>query len=347
MQRRAALVVLGAALGLIGGGVSRPETEVVLYSSVDDYLLRQILPQFEKQTGIRVRLVGDTEATKTTGLVQRLIAERERPRADVWWSSEAMGTIALADAGLLEPYTSPAEKDVPGGWPKDLRGANGMWYGFASRARVIVYNTKRVTGAGAPHRLADLTDAKWKGRFGIARPQFGTTRTQMGALRAAWGEGAFGAWLEAIKANGVRLYDGNSAVVQAVAHGEVDAGLTDTDDVWAAQREGWPVDLVFEAVDEPGSSRWWSPGPLPLPNTIARVRGGPDAEAADRLIDFVLSERVERTLAASDSHNTPVREPLRSEFRAWAVPAGHAPGTAAIAAALAGALEQCDAVLGN
>lgn len=339
-------IALAAAILLLGG-LSRPQLEVVLYSSVDDYLLRDILPRFEKDTGIAVRLVGDTEATKTTGLVQRLIAERERPRADVWWSSEVLGTIGLADAGLLEPCTSAAEKDVPGGWPTGLRAADGTWYGFGSRARVVVYNTKRVQAEDVPRRLADLVDAKWKGRFGIARPQFGTTRTHMAALAAAWGEEQFAAWLGAVKANGVRQYDGNSAIVRAVAHGEIDVGLTDSDDVWAAQREGWPVELVFEAAEEPGSSRWWSTGPLPIPNTVARVRGGPNAEAAGRLIDYLLSEKVERMLAASDSHNTPVREGLRAEFEEWAIPAGTGPGAAEIARALPGAMKRCDEVLGN
>jgi iron(III) transport system substrate-binding protein len=345
MHRRAALLVLAFSLGLLGTG--RPEPEVVLYSSVDEYLLRQVIPDFEKDTGIHVRLVGDTEATKTTGLVQRLLAERERPRADVWWSSESLGTIGLAGEGLLEPFTSAAEKDIPGGWPKALRAADGTWYGFASRARVIVYNTRRVKAEEAPHRLADFADAKWKGRFGFARPHFGTTRSHVAALEAAWGGEAFGAWLAAIKAGGVRLYDGNSAVVQAVANGEIDAGLTDTDDVWAAQREGWPVEMVFEAADDPGSSKWWGIGPLALPNTIARVRGGPNPDAAARLIDYALSEHVERVLAASDSHNTPVRESVRAEFQKWAVPPGRGPWAADIAKALPAALKRCDEVLGN
>ena len=58
-------------------------------------MLREIVVAFVDETGIEVRLVGDNEAVKTTGLMQRIIAERGRPGADVWWSSEPFATIRL------------------------------------------------------------------------------------------------------------------------------------------------------------------------------------------------------------------------------------------------------------
>jgi iron(III) transport system substrate-binding protein len=334
------LVTLLLALGCEHRG-----REVVLYSSVDDYLMRDVVAAFTADTGINVRVVGDTEATKTTGLVQRLLAERRRPRADVWWSSEPFGAMRLADEGALEPYTSPAEI-VPGRpWPRELRDPGGAWYAFAPRARVIVYNTRRVPPDNAPQRIADLADPRWNARVGMARPQFGTTRGHMAALAAAWGDSPFRDWLRAMKANGVRLYDGNSAVVRAVAMGEIDAGLTDTDDVWAGQREGWHVELIFEPTDQPGSAAWWSFGPLPIPNTVARVRGGPNPDAAATLIDFILSEKTERLLARSDSHNAPVRSAPAEEFKQWAIPAGRAPALLDIHHALPGAMRACDEIL--
>ncbi|QKK07176.1 MAG: hypothetical protein HND58_02715 [Planctomycetota bacterium] len=108
---------------------------MVLYSSVDDFVLRDVVSAFEAESGVKVRLLGDTEATKTTGLLERLIAERDEPRADVWWSSEPFGTIRLAGMGLLAPagITPPEITDAA------LRGrldaADGSWFGFALRAR--------------------------------------------------------------------------------------------------------------------------------------------------------------------------------------------------------------------
>lgn len=327
---RSAFSLIGLAVALVfvascGRGDADRARTVVLYSSVDDYLLAEVVRAFEQETGIRVRLAGDTEATKTTGLVQRLIAERSSPRADVWWSSEAFGTIQLSREGLLEAYTSSAEADFPGGWPEAMRGENEDWYGFASRARVIVYNTSRLSEEQVPTRLRDLTDPRWRNRVGMPRPQFGTTRGHMGALVAICGEQETEAWMRAMHANGVRLLDGAAMVVRAVAHGEIDLGLTDTDDVWAGQRNEWPVELVYERPDEGGAQGLCSFGPMLIPNTVALVRGAPNREAAAVLIDFILSERVERMLAESESGNIPIRPALAAEFPRAQIPAGTMP----------------------
>jgi iron(III) transport system substrate-binding protein len=207
---------------------------------------------------------------------------------------------------------------------------------------VIVYNTAKV--GSPPSRLADLTGAEWRGRVAMARPEFGTTRGQMAMLYDVWGPDAFRAWLEGLKDNGLRLYDGNSAVVRGVAYGEADVGLTDTDDVWSGQRNGWPVELRYEARDPAANPP--SPGPMPIPNTVARVRGGPNPEGAASLINFLLGERVERMLASSESGNTPLRPAVAAEFADRAVPEPAAVDLARVAAAVPGAMEVCRAVLG-
>jgi iron(III) transport system substrate-binding protein len=324
-------------------GCERPASpakrEVVLYSSVDDYLLREIIPVFEKQTGITVKLVGDTEATKTTGLVERLTAERDHPRADVWWSSEPFGTMRLADNGVLEPYTSVAEKDFAGGWPAEYRAKDKTWYGFALRGRVIAFNTKKLAKESAPQGLSELADRKWNGRIGMARPQFGTTRGQVGAMFAEAGPEAFRAWAQSLKANGVRLYDGNSSVVRAIANGEVDVGLTDTDDVYSAQSQRWPIEMVRSSGNTADS--------LAIPNTVARVRNGPNPAEAAALVDFILSETVERMLVESDSRNTPVHPKLAAEFKDPQPAGGTAPSFDAIRRAIPEALKIWDEVFGS
>ena len=100
-----------------GGAAHTEETNagVVLYTSVDSNLVQPIVEEFEKETGIHARVVGDTEATKTTGLVARLLSERAKPRADVWWSSEPLGTVSLAQAGILDPFISKAETEFKAG----------------------------------------------------------------------------------------------------------------------------------------------------------------------------------------------------------------------------------------
>lgn len=326
-------------LGVIRSGGIAPPAQVVLYTSCDAPLLGPVLEPFEAETGLRVRVVSDTEAGKSTGLVQRLLAERDSPRADVWWSNEHLTTALLAREGLLEPFAVRGEADFPGGWPEHLRAPDRTWYGFALRARVIAYNSNRLTRASVPTRLRDLTDAAWAGKVGMARPQFGTTRTHIAALVAVAGESQVRDWLSQMKAQGLRLYDGNSGVVQAIAHGEIEIGLTDTDDCFAADANNWPVAFVFETPDKQGArfTGLPSPGPLAIPNTVARLRGSPNPNHAQRLADYLISSRVERLLAQSDSRNLPVRESLAKEFPRQTIPqpASVTPGD--LAAAQAGA----------
>ena len=319
------LTASGAAAFALSACSRREDTpRVVLYSSVDDVYLREIAATYQRDSGVRVDVVGDTEATKSTGLAERVIAERDRPRADVWWSSEPFFTIRLAREGLLEPGAARAAlgDDVAARWADGMMSADGSWVGFAARARVIVYRASRF-GDGpeqlrrVPRNLGELTDPAYRGRVAIARPEFGTTRGHLAALIESDGAGAVEAWLRAIKANALRVYAGNSTVVRAVAQGEVDLALTDTDDVWAGQRNGWDVEAAFEEADTARSTSGPTPrpgadlgltsrGPLVLPNTAGLVRGGPHPDEGRRLLAWILGRHAERLLAASESRNYPV-----------------------------------------
>ncbi|MBL8759873.1 MAG: extracellular solute-binding protein [Phycisphaerae bacterium] len=296
-----------------GEGATESSRELTLYSSADDEYLRLVLDRFTAKTGVKVEAVGDTEATKTFGLVRRLIAEKDRPRADVWWSSEPMSSISLAEAGVLAPMDPAPRLDDATPWPSELRDGEGRWFAFARRARVIVYSTSRVKDAEAPTHLRDLLDPRWKSRVGMARPQFGTTRTHLAALVALAGEARAETWLSALRDHGVRLYDGNAAVVRGIANAEIDVGLTDSDDVFAGLRNGWAVSMTFEPRDaEPaGVDGLPSFGTIMLPNTVGVIRkpGGVSKDAR-ALADFLLSAEVETILAESDSRNVPVRAAL-------------------------------------
>src|SRR5215207_1232261 len=93
---------LTAFLALASFGHS---AEVVVYSSVDDVFARPICEQFQKQTGITVKLVPDTEETKSTGLVNRLIAEKKRPQCDVFWSGDPIRAAVLKARGVSAAYS--------------------------------------------------------------------------------------------------------------------------------------------------------------------------------------------------------------------------------------------------
>lgn len=301
----------------------------MLYSSVDDVLLREIIPVYEAESGVRVDLVGDTEATKSTGLAERVIAERAAPRGDVWWSSEPFFSIRLTREGLLVAEGARDALTVP--WPGGLMAADGSWAGLACRARVLVYRRSRVPEGEVPRTLDELAEDRWRGRVAMARPEFGTTRGHMAALVEADGLEAVESWLRAMKASGLKVYSGNSTVVRAVAQGEADVGLTDTDDVWSGQRNGWDVEAAYEAVMGGGAlaagtaGRLGSRGPLVLPNTAGLIAGGPNVGEGRRLLAWILGGEAERRLARSESRNMPVHPAVSAEFPELVLPGGWRP----------------------
>jgi len=61
-----------------------------------------------------VDAVYDAEANKTSGLVNRLLAEAQRPRADVFWDNETAQLTRLSDAGVVGTRPSPLSDRAPG-----------------------------------------------------------------------------------------------------------------------------------------------------------------------------------------------------------------------------------------
>lgn len=341
------VVYLGLRAGWWESPLRVPDepADVVLYSSVDGPILDPIVRSFTEKTGIKVRVVGDTEATKTVGLVERLIAEKPRPRADVWWSNEPLGSITLARQGVLDRGGTEVAK----GWPSEWRSSDGAWVGHALRARVIAYNTNRLHREEVPRRLRDLAAERFEGKVGLANPAFGTTRLHLAALVALAGEEPTRAWLRSMRDRGARIYDGNSGVVQALAFGEIEVGLTDTDDVHAAERNGWPVSFVYEEPDSAGddTAGLKSFGPLAIPSTAGRIAGSPHPVEGAMLFEFILSPEVERMLAASEARHVPIRPEIAREFPDLSIPGAIRVDPASLVEALPTATRLAAEVLGR
>ena len=297
------MVLIGATLVSCAKKSDPQAQQVVLYCSVDQAVAEPIIAAFEERSGIEVLARFDTEAAKTVGLVQRLRAEKAAPVADVFWSGEIFYTIRLAREGLLASY----QDEQSSTWPNAFKDRSFLWHGFALRGRVIGYHTDRVTDP--PRSLEDVLDPRWKGRVVMATPEFGTTGGDVTSWFVHYGPDQAGEILKGLKANGIRLADGNSTAVRMVATGQADVCFTDTDDIYAAKRNGWPLAMV--PLDQAGR------GNLVIPNTAAIVKNGPNAENARVLMAFLLSDTLERFLAESDSHNSPIHPSLYEDFSAY------------------------------
>ncbi len=310
--------LLACLLPLLACGPSDPGARrVVLYTSLNEPTARAVVEAFERRSGIRVELRSDTERDKTVGLVQTLIAERGRPQADVFWNSETAHTVRLVDEGVLERLDPP-----PAGAdriPAEYRDPDGFWFGFAARARVLIVNTELVPEAERPTSIWDLVDPRWKGRAALVRPVTGTTLTHVTALYQVLGEAETERFLGGVQRNECHLPPGNGRLAQLVGQGQIAFGLTDSSDYRLVRAEGAPVIAVHPDQDGMGT--------LLIPNTVARVKGGPHPAEARELIEFLLSDETERILAFHPRGHIPLKPGIErppevrvpGEFRALAV----------------------------
>src|SRR5262245_51971278 len=294
-MKRALLLLAVAAISALGVGCGRSESptksstaagdrSVVVYSSADKEFAEFVFRAYEQKTGVKVLPLYDTEETKTAGLTARLVAEKANPRADVFWSSDTGRAVALADQGVAAPYTSPEASAIPARY----KGATGLWTGFAARIRVLLYNTAQVKRADVPRSIRDLAAPRWKGRFAIANPHFGTTSFHVAALFAKWGDPEATRFLEALKANGAVIAAGNADVKDRVSDGRVAVGILDEDDAFVALRDGKPVALAI--LDQEGADALGTPL---MPNAALLVQGAPHPDEGKKFIDFLVSVEAE------------------------------------------------------
>lgn len=289
----AGMLALGA-LGCKGAG-----QEVVVYTSADQPFSEPILREFERETGITVRTVFDTEEAKSTGVMNRLLAEKDNAQADVYWANEAIRAEFLKLKGVATPYPSPNAEGIPAAF----KDPEHYWTGFSARARVLIIGNKV---SPKPNSVTAYLDPRFKGRAAIANPLFGTTTAYAAALFTLWGDGKTKAFFEAMKANGVRITASNGDSADLVAAGECDFALVDSDDAFNLQKQGKPVSMVVPDQEE-GQT-----GVLLLPNAVLLVKGAPHAANGEKLVDYLLSNETEKRLAFADCAQIPLHSGVES-----------------------------------
>lgn len=286
------------------------ESPLVVYCAHDSLYSEAILKQFEEESGIPVAMRFDTEATKSLGLVELLIREKDDPRCDVFWNNELLGTLRLASEGILAPYKGSGFRRIPPGF----KDPDGLWTGFSARLRVFIVNTDRMpaTREAVAEKLAgDLSEVV------MAKPLYGTTLTEYTVLWSQWGGDRLKKWHASLRERGLREVAGNAASKSAVAEGVCALGWTDTDDFFVAKDANKPVAALPVRLDGGAT--------ICIPNTVSIIRGTRQPEAARKLADYLLSEKTELALARSKSRQIPLGPispealpPELAQLREWA-----------------------------
>lgn len=246
---------------------------LTIYSAREEVLVQPLIDQFSQTSGVEVKVKYGSNAE----LVAAIREEGANSPADVFLATDAGGLQALQDALASLP------REVLDLVPPEMRAPDGRWVSISGRARVVVYNTKKLTPADLPESIDGYTEPKWKGRLGWS-PTNGSFQAFLTAYRMSKGEEAAKQWVNAIKANEPKSYANNTAIVDAAAKGEIDAGFTNHY-------------YLFRFLAERGESftarnyyfKNGDIGGLMLANGAATLSTSKNPEGAHRFISFMLS----------------------------------------------------------
>ncbi len=276
-----------------------PTPTVTVYISQDQVFSEPIIQAFEKDTSIKVSAIYDTEESKSTGVMNRLISEKNNPQADVYWANEPIRAEILKIKSISEIYHSKNCEGIP----SLFKDPQGYWCGFSARARVFIVNDEAKNN---PSTIFDYTSDLYKDKLIIANPLFGTTTAQVSALFSLLGDTKAKIFMEALKKNGVKLSTSNGESADFVATHQFDFSLVDSDDVINRMREGKKVHLIYpdQKEDEIGT--------FIVPNATVLIKNSPHPQEAKILIDYLLSKQTEKALALANCAQIPLHKGLKA-----------------------------------
>ncbi|MBA3302373.1 MAG: extracellular solute-binding protein, partial [Acidimicrobiia bacterium] len=212
MRRILVLVLVAAAVSAGLAGCS-DDDRLTVYSGRTKNLVGPLLDRFSDETDTPVAVrYGDSAE-----LALLIEQEGDRSPADVFLSQSPGGLSLLADGDHLARLPEDV-LDVVG---EDVRSGDGRWVGLSGRVRTLVYNTDLVDEAELPDSVFDLTGADFEGKVGLA-PTNGSFQDFVTAMRSTEGDDATLAWLRAMAENDSPVFADNTAIVSAVARGEVE-----------------------------------------------------------------------------------------------------------------------------
>lgn len=278
----AVLLVILLATGLLSGCGGSPASnqqqpkKLTLYCGLmEDHMVKAI-QEFEKDTGIKVEAVRMSSGE----ILGRIKAEKNNPKASVWFGGPADGFVQAKQDGMLEKYTSPNAAKIPA----QFKDAEGYWTGIYVGYLGFVSNQKLLNekGVAAPKSWQDLLKPEFKGQVVIANPgSSGTAYTMLATVVQIMGEEQGLAYMKQLNGQVKTYPKSGTAPGRMVGQGEAMVGMTFLHDAIKYREEGMK-DLVLTA---PAEGTGYEIG------SVALIKGGPDQEAAKKFIDWALSKK--------------------------------------------------------
>jgi len=194
---------------------------VVIYSARKEHLIKPVIDQYKKKTGVQVKLLTD----KAPSLLVRLKAEGKNTPADLLITVDAGNLWQAVEQGVLLPINS---KVIAENVPSHLRDVRGHWTGLSIRARTIVYNNKRVK----PSELSTyeaLGNSTWKKRICLRTSKKVYNQSLVAMMMSQMGKDKTAKIVRSWVGNlATRTFSSDTKVLEAVAAGQCDVGIVNT-----------------------------------------------------------------------------------------------------------------------
>ncbi len=195
--------------------------DLVVYSSRAEQLLKPVVAQYKKETGVNVKLVSDKEGP----LMERMRAEGKNSPADVLITVDGGNLWQASQMGLLQPIQSKVlTKNVP----SHLRDPKNQWFGLSVRARTIFYNTNKVNPKDLSS-YADLANSDFKGKLCLrtSKKVYNQSLVAMhiADVGAAKTETMVKGWVNNLA---TAPFADDTALLEAIGSGRCDVGIANT-----------------------------------------------------------------------------------------------------------------------
>jgi iron(III) transport system substrate-binding protein len=291
----AAVLVVIAGLGVAAFALAG-SADVVVYNGRSQYGDEQAFRAFEEQTGLDVELRGGTAPE----LFERLRREGDATEADLLVTTDLANLWRADDAGLLEPVELDSNVE--------LHAPDGAWWGISTRLRVPMRSTDRVT-EGAITSYEDLGDPDYRGRVCLRTSNNEYNQSWVADRIAKFGAAETEELLETIMANEPMILGSDVDVLEAIAAGDCDVGLTNH---YYLARE------LKENPDFPVAPAWPQAGAHTNLSGVGLAKGAEHRANAIRLMEFLTGREAQEAIVENGEFAANPDVPPAEHIRDWA-----------------------------